>query len=119
MSLKDPEDFNLGEKSEEAKKSDQEFSKLRARETGDMRKVLSMSEGRRVIWKLLSEAGIFRDPFNQNSNLTSYALGQKERGLTLLSMVMEADASAFYQMHRESYSEIKSKEKEKQKEEQN
>lgn len=106
---KDPLDL-LGT-GEANNKLNEEQRKQRERDLGDVRKVLSLPEGRRFIWARLSNAGIFHDIFTNNSNQTAHDLGRRKEGLDLLKLVTAADPEAYARMMREHISEAKSKEK--------
>ncbi len=60
----------------------------------DYQSVLQMPQGRRLLWGILSDAGIFGKCFTGNSN-TFYNLGKKEFGLDILSDIIEADPNAY------------------------
>lgn len=94
-------------------KINDETRKKSERDRGDLLKVLSLPEGRRFIWKQLSQAGIFQDPFSTNAMQMSKNCGMKALGLNLLADVNEADVNIFAQIQREYISEIKSKENSK------
>ena len=78
--------------------------RLQEREQGDIRKVLSLPEGRRFVWKLMSDAGVFRSSFTGNSQ-TFFNEGQRNMGLVILNQVMGAKPEAFTQMQAEAASE--------------
>ena len=82
---------------------------LRDRELSDIRKVIREPEGRRFYWRVLSDAGIFRNSFTGNST-TFYNEGQRSIGLGLLEDLLEADKLAFSKMQLEQYSEAKKQE---------
>lgn len=103
---RDPLDL-LGTDQENAKILEKR-RKAREREMTDLKKVLSLPEGRRFVWKLMSRAGIFQDPFNTNAMQMSRSCGMKSSGLDLLADVNECDVNAFAQMQREHISEAKS-----------
>jgi len=82
------------------------------RKVGDLRSILKKPEGRRFVWELLGDTGVFRSVFALNSNQTSFNEGRRDVGLELLQKLNEADASAFAQMQREYVSEVNSKREE-------
>jgi len=43
--------------------------------------------GRRVIWRLLDQAGVFRSSFNTNAMAMSFAEGHRNYGLRILGMI--------------------------------
>ena len=92
------------------KKVDEEKSKIerdRLRHLNDIRKVVSLPEGRRIYYYVLEKAGVFRSSFTGNST-TFFNEGARNVGLIMLGDLMEAKPDALNQMMRENYSEIKS-----------
>lgn len=81
----------------------------RQREIDDIREILKKPEGRRFLWRLWSMAGLFREPFSQNSNQTGYNLGRMSLGRDILADVNEADFTAFSRLQQEYVSALKSK----------
>jgi hypothetical protein len=78
----------------------------RKRELNDIRKVLSLPEGRRVIWRILGNCGMFRSPYTpKDTNATFVEIGKKEIGLQVLQDVTDAKPEAYYQMYFESVNE--------------
>lgn len=73
------------------------------REEGDLRKVLSLKEGRRFIWKLLSDAGIFKGGY-VGDNKAFFDQGKKCLGLGVFSDVMTVDGDSFVRMQKENAS---------------
>lgn len=100
----------------ENKKINDEERKLRSREVGDIKKILELPQGRRVIWKILTDCHIFNISFNLNTKQEDFREGERNIGLKVLDRVNEADVNAFAQMQAEYVSEQKSKEAIKQKE---
>jgi hypothetical protein len=82
------------------------YKRRREKELTDLLKVLALPEGRRFIWRLLSEAGVFRTSFTGNSQ-TYFNEGRRDLGLLFLNEVMAAKPEAFTQMQREFISEQK------------
>jgi len=75
------------------------------RELNDLRFVLSYPEGRRVMWKILSEAGVFRGSWTGVASSTDHNEGKRYIGLGILETVMKARPEAFLQMMNDSESE--------------
>ena len=68
----------------------------REQEISDLRAVMSTAEGRRFVWKMLGDAGVFRSSFVAGSpEATFFNEGARNFGLVLLGDVM-TDASAQY-----------------------
>lgn len=57
-------------------------------ETEDLQWVLSDERGRRFIWRLLDEAGVYRQPFVGDRNHTDFNCGRKDYGLKVLDMIL-------------------------------
>lgn len=99
-------------KQEEAEAKFERDRKLRL---SDMRKILSIPEGRRTIWRLLEQCKVFAPSFSLNTLQIAYSEGQRSIGITLLSDVEIAKPGIFAQMTSEAKSEensAKNKEKE-------
>ena len=99
-----------------AKKKSERAKKDRGRELNDLRTVLASAEGRRVIWRLMSHAGVFRGSFTGNSE-TFFNEGKRDIGLLILKDSMEAKPDSFAQMQREHASEARIRQLEIEKEE--
>lgn len=106
MAEREVDVFKIDDANEESK---QEFIKRREREISDLQKVLRVPEGRRLILRILSEAGVVRASFSLNSMQTAFNEGKRDIGVWLLKDLDEAEPMAFSQMLREYYSELKSK----------
>jgi len=91
------------------KKLTDEQKKERQKEIEDIRKILKTPEGRRFLWRIWSMAGMFREPFNPNSNNTGYNLGRMSIGRDILGDVNEADYTAFARIQQEYISALLSK----------
>lgn len=53
----------------------------------DFRWLMSDQRGRRIVWRLLSEAGVFQTSFNPESMTMAFKEGQRTAGLQLLAQV--------------------------------
>lgn len=89
----------------ENKRIEEEREHLAQRKMSDLRKILGMPEGRRFIWEELSDCGIFQGTFNTNGLLMGFQEGKRDRGLSLLTRVNQADRGAFARMQNEFLSE--------------
>lgn len=67
----------------------------------DIKFVMSSKQGRRVVWRLLAKAGIYKSSFTGNSE-TFFNEGMRAVGLFLLDEVMRNSPDAFMQMTLES-----------------
>ena len=91
------------------KESKQEYSRRKDREIDDLKTVLKKPEGRRFVYKILSECGVFKASFSLNSMQTAFQEGRRDIGIALLKMLDEAEPQAYSQMLTEHFSELKSK----------
>ena len=89
------------------KESDEKRKRRRSRELGDIKKVLSLPEGRRFIWRLWGITGTFKASFTpKDTNYTMFREGQRDIGMALLEDVNIASPYAYAQMKQELNSEL-------------
>lgn len=70
-------------------------------EANDIKWLMSSKQGRRIVWRLLDKAGVFRTSFTGNSE-TFFKEGMRNLGLFLVAEVMEHSPDAFALMLAES-----------------
>jgi hypothetical protein len=94
---------------ERKKKLAERDKRLRDREINDIVSVLRLVAGRRLLWRLFTIAGIFRNPFAGDRSATDYNCGKQ-----LVGQVFFGDITpeAFLQMQNEYKSEQESLKKE-------
>lgn len=85
MSNYDPLDMT----SQETAKADKKVREKIAHENdeADLKWLMSSKRGRRIIWRLLDQAGVFRLSFNTNSMQMAFAEGNRNFGNRTLSMI--------------------------------
>ncbi len=85
MSNYDPLDL----RSQDRSKAERELRERLARENeeADLKWLMGNKRGRRVIWRLLDQAGVFRSSFNTNAMTMSFAEGHRNYGLRILGLV--------------------------------
>jgi hypothetical protein len=71
----------------------------------DMKFILAIEQGRRFIWSMLSDCGIYSESADQSGSWTYYKEGRRSIGLKLLSKIMDADPDAYLKMMKESKKE--------------
>ena len=59
----------------------------RESEEADVRWLMSNKRGRRIVWRLLDVAGVFRSSFNTNAAQMAFAEGNRNYGLRMLSQI--------------------------------
>lgn len=85
MSNYDPLDI----RSQERAKADTDQRNRLARDTeeADFKWLMGSKRGRRIVWRLLDRAGVFRLSFNTNAMAMAFAEGSKNEGLRLLAQI--------------------------------
>lgn len=83
------------------KRLEQKDRDLRETELEDLKKLLGVSYGRRLAWRVLEKAGVHRTSFTGNST-TYFNEGARNIGCWFLSEIMEADLDAYLIMLKEN-----------------
>lgn len=73
----------------------------RERDLEDVMYILSSKQGRRFIWRYLTECGIFQTSFTGNST-TFFKEGERNVGLKLMTDINESSPDAYVLMMKES-----------------
>lgn len=68
------------------------------RDDNDLREVLGTDAGKRLLWRLLSECGIHRDPFHTNALVMAKAVGAQSIGRFIECEIAEACPEKFLEM---------------------
>lgn len=81
----DPTDLN----GQARAKADGETRRKLERDTeeSDLKWLLDSRRGRRIVWRLLEQSGVFRMTFNTNAMQMAFAEGNRNAGNRLLAMV--------------------------------
>lgn len=74
----------------------------RQTEIDDLLWLMSDKRGRRFMWRLLSESGIYRTSFSTDALAMAFAEGQRNRGLALVGLVMQHCPERFSEMQKEA-----------------
>ena len=67
----------------------------RDRELDDLRWLVGHAQGRRLVWRLLEQAGIYRSSFSPNGQLFAHQEGRRSLGCWLLQEITEASPDAY------------------------
>lgn len=97
--MNDPTDLHTQEADEATQRRNADF--LAKREVEDLKWLMAHKQGRRLAWGLLSDAGIFRNPFNHSGSITAFNCGQMNLGQQLLAKIMEHAPEAYVVMTKE------------------
>lgn len=106
----DPLDIH-GQERDSAKAAEKERL-LRERELSDLCSVMGRKEGRRFIWRQLSEAGVYRLSFDTDAAQMAFNEGSRNRGLVLIAELMEACPDRYSEMLKEQ-KELKEKDEQR------
>jgi hypothetical protein len=60
-----------------------------------VRQLLSVREGRELIWHLFQITGLHTTPFNLDSNVTAFKCGELNIGNQILALVIEANPEGY------------------------
>ena len=85
MSNYDPLDLKGQDKVRDSKKVSDKID--RENEEADIKWLMSSKRGRRVVWRLLEQAGVFRLSFNTNAMAMSFSEGNRNYGLQILNLI--------------------------------
>lgn len=100
MSEYDPTDF---EGNERRQQDDKKALKLaRDIEKADIKWLMKVRQGRRIVHRLLDRAGVFRSSFSTNALQMAYAEGLRKQGLDLLQMLNAYCPEQFSEMMKEA-----------------
>lgn len=85
MSSFDPLDIRGQER---VKEETQQRDRLaQVNEAEDFKWLMGSKRGRRIVWRLLDRAGVFRLSFNTNSMAMAFAEGNRNEGLRIMTQI--------------------------------
>lgn len=87
----DPDELAVQEAAKEA----------RQKEVDDVEWMLGHPSGRRFMWRLLDEAGVYRTSFNNSGSVTAFNEGKRQIGLVFLAEIMAVAPQQFTAMLKE------------------
>jgi hypothetical protein len=82
--------FDPGAQDEELKERRTAAARLAHAEDEDIKWLMSSKRGRRIVWRLVANAGVYRSTFNENPLTFAHQEGQRNGGLAVLAMVLRA-----------------------------
>jgi hypothetical protein len=74
----------------------------RARFEEDFKWLVGHKPGRRIVWWLLSQAGVFRNPWRPSANEMSFVVGNMNLGQAVLAEMLTIAPDSFTTMMREA-----------------
>ena len=97
MSNYDPTDI----RSQERAKADTDLRNKLAKDTeeADLKWLMGSKRGRRIVWRFLDRAGVFRLSFNTNSMTMAFNEGNRNEGLRILAQIHIALKTDVFGIH--------------------
>lgn len=100
MQIPDPTDLDAAHAAQE--ETARGAAKRREQEIADFRWLMSDPHGRRFVWRLMSEGGVFYETFVPGDALaTAHREGKRVQGLKLLNEVLEVCPEHWVNMMRD------------------
>lgn len=75
------------------------------READDLKWLMGSRRGRRIVWRQLERAGVFRLSFNTNAMQMAFAEGARNEGLRMLAQINTVCPESYLEMLKEQTSE--------------
>lgn len=72
------------------------------REAADIRWLMESEQGRRIVWRLLNQSGVFRSSFSSDALAMAFSEGNRNIGLQLMAQVHELCPDMYPEMAREA-----------------
>lgn len=85
MSSYDPLDIRGQDKAKAERELREQLD--RENEGEDIKWLMSDKRGRRVLWRLMDQAGVFRSTFNTNALAMAFAEGNRNYGLRVMAQI--------------------------------
>jgi len=85
MSNDDPTDIRAQDR--RAAEQETRIKLVRDTEESDLKWLMSSKRGRRIVWRQLDRAGVFRLSFNTNAMAMAFAEGNRNEGLHVLAQI--------------------------------
>lgn len=98
--MRDPVDTRAQEQEQAA--SELRAKRKQAEQVADLKWLMGHRAGRRIAWRLMADAGVFRSTFNASGSVMAFNEGKRAAGLQLLGEIMEHTPDAFTVMQREA-----------------
>lgn len=102
-----PSDLEGQEARHEAQRVERKLS--RDTEESDLKWLMARKQGRRIVWRLLVQAGTFAPSFNTNAMLMAHAEGRREFGTRVLAAVQRSCPELYFPMFSENSNDSKHK----------
>lgn len=87
---------------QQVKNAGRDEKELKRRERNDIEFLLSSPQGRRFLWKLLCECGIYELSYVQDSDMTAFNEGRRTVGNNILSDILDVDPDGYSMLIKEN-----------------
>lgn len=98
--MRDPTDL-AGQKTDDKERADKAALDALQR-VEDVRWLMASKAGRRIAWGWLSDAGVFRNPFNHSGSITAFNCGQMNIGQRFFAEIMQHAPDTYVVMLKEN-----------------
>ncbi len=99
LTMRDPTDLKSQERAAE---SDELVAReLRRKEQEDVKWLMAHPQGRRLVSRLLEEAGVNRTSFNHSGSLMAFNEGKRHLGLFLTAEILQAAPDGYFKLLKE------------------
>ena len=95
----DPTDLAAQEQAKEARQLTADVA--RQNEEDDIKWLMGSKRGRRIVWRLLDQAGVFRSSFSTNAAVMGFNEGCRNFGLRTLSQIHSLCPELYHPMVKE------------------
>jgi len=97
--MRDPTDLRAQERDADAEEA--VARERRRKELEDLKWLMAHPQGRRIVSRLLEEAGVARTSFNHSGSLMAFNEGKRQIGLFLTAEVLEAAPEGYFKLLKE------------------
>lgn len=73
----------------------------REREVNDLKWLMAHPQGRRIVARLLDQAGVSRTSFNHSGSVMAFNEGRRDMGLFIQAEVLEAAPEGYFKLLKE------------------
>ena len=97
--MRDPTDLHRQER--DAESDELKAREKRRKELEDIKWVMAHPQGRRIVSRLLEEAGVNRTSFNHSGSVMAFCEGKRHIGLFLTGEVLQAAPEGYFKLLKE------------------
>lgn len=102
MAAKGHDPFALDRMEDSEKAFAQKAKQRQAQRTSDLKWLLNGRRGRRIVYDMLEDAGVFRSSFSTNAMEMAFNEGMRDKGLHLTQFIMQTCPEHWTTMNKEN-----------------